>query len=128
MIRVLPIQLKSEQDELCHRFNTEYIPEAMAYQAIDDEGNPTGICQFTLTGGIGHLLCLEAESPMSSFDILFTLGRATLSFIELCGIKKAFYDGKITDEVLLGAIGFKKNSDGKYLADLTSLFNSPCCK
>lgn len=126
MIEVLPVQSKSEQEALCALCKIDYAPDALAYRALSGDGSTAGLCQFRIKGPAGRILDLAAAQDIPSFDILFTLGRAALNFIDLCGIHEAYYDGEITDEVLLHAIGFKRNSDGIYHADLTSLFDSPC--
>ena len=68
----------------------------------------------------------QLPEDITEFQVLFTLGRAALNFIDLCGVHKAYYDGKDTDDMLLRQIGFTKNADGEYFIDLEGFFTSPC--
>ena len=57
---------------------------------------------------------------------MFVMGRATLNFIDLCGVHRAFFDAKTENETLIKAIGFAKNANGRYEVDLTGFFEEPC--
>ena len=127
MIEVLPIQSKAEQEALCARCGVAYKPDAMAYRILAEDGSPLAVSQFKMSGGVGYLEDIaHVRGTGSSPDRLFVLGRATLNFIDLCGTHKAVWRGGNIDEKLLFRIGFSKNSDGVYTADLTELFKSPC--
>lgn len=127
MIEVLPIQSKTEQEALCARCGIKYKPETMAYFISSQDGSAAAISQFKMSSGTGYIEDIAA-APNSgeSFDNLFVLGRATLNFIDLCGVHEAYYTGGSIDDTLLRAIGFSKNSDGRYFVNMTELFKSPC--
>ena len=125
MLEVLPIQDKSVQETICLRCGVEYKPELMAYSAHVD-GELVGVCQFTMTDKGGELIDLANADSVKDTQALFVIGRATLNFIDLCGVHYAFCKSKSIDEVLLRAIGFSKNSDGIYAVDLTNFFDHPC--
>ena len=125
MIEVLPIQSKSEQEVLCARCGVKYDVEAMAYGS-QIQGEMTGICQFSIDSQGGHVLTIGRVPGHDDFETVFLLGRAALNFIDLCGVHNAFYVGDVTDELLLKAIGFKENSEGKYEMDLNGFFTDHC--
>ena len=132
MLEVLPIQTKAEQEAYCARCNVKYYPELMAYHAMID-GVLAGVCQLTMNENGGSIrargLSEDAEklSAHDRFEALFVMGRATLNFIDLCGVHIAYFDATdFTDEQTVRAIGFKKNDDGRYAMDLTNFFEHPC--
>jgi hypothetical protein len=129
MLEILPIQSKSEQEALAARCGIKYDRELLAYSAMLD-GKSVGICQFSLKPGSGHITDLSPMPGVSDFEAMFILGRAALNFIDLCGVHEAYYDGQVNDETLICAIGFSKNSDGRYYVNLTDFFTKPCqnCK
>ncbi|MBQ8849234.1 MAG: hypothetical protein IJ011_02745 [Clostridia bacterium] len=136
MLKVLPIQSKAEQEELCRRCKIKYCPDLLAYAASVD-GELVGICQFKVTaeGGLIYDIAklTDRDEPAdakareaSDFEALFVMGRGALNFIDLCGVHRAFYLGEDADEPLLRAIGFKKNESGSFEIDLTGFFTDHC--
>ncbi|MBE6586012.1 MAG: hypothetical protein E7645_05740 [Ruminococcaceae bacterium] len=131
MLEVLPIQNKTEQEAMCARCEMSYHADDMAYKAMID-GELMGVCQFTMNqaGGHIHTLGLVKDAEISSKDraeSLFVMGRATLNFIDLCGVHSAYFDDNtFTDDAMIKAIGFKKTADGAWWMDLTDFFLHPC--
>ena len=130
MIKVLPIQTKEEQKLLCEKCNITFKPDLLMYAASVD-GELVGVCQFKTSdkGGLIYDIAKitdRIEKPKSDFEALFVMGRGALNFIDLCGVHKAFYVGDAIDELLLGAIGFKKNADGAYEMNLEGFFTDHC--
>ena len=123
MLKVLPIQSKLQQEEICLHCNVTYNPDLMAYAAYDDT-TLLGVCQFKLTAEGGILYDLAPAEGTNSFDGLFIMGRGTLNFIDLCGVRTAFYRGQVTDERLLLAVGFKKDDHGEYAVNLDGFFTA----
>ena len=115
MLEILPIQNKTDQKSVCALVGTEFSPDMLAYSARY-KGELCGICQCTKT----------LPDGITEFQVLFTLGRAALNFIDLCGVHKAYYDGIEKDDMLLRQIGFDKNANGEYFIDLEGFFTSPC--
>lgn len=124
MLEVLPIQEKTEQEALCARCGIPYHCELLAYKAMTD-GELRGICQFTMDAQGGRIVDL-APMGEAEFEPLFVMGRATLNFIDLCGVHRAFFDADYRDETLIRAIGFSKNAVGRWEMDLTDFFQEPC--
>ena len=136
MLKVLPIQSKAQQEELCVRCNVQYNPDLLAYAAtVEDE--LVGICQFKLTdkGGVIYDLARVCDRPepedkqarqASDFEAMFVMGRGTLNFIDLGGVHYATYAGQTSDESLLRAIGFSKGDDGAWSINLEGFFTDHC--
>ena len=127
MLKVLPIQSKTEQEAICARCGVTYKPELLAYSATLDD-KLAGICQFTMNSEGGSLRDLASIEGCDNSEVLFVLGRATLNFIDLTGVHKAYYDAPVdeTNEMLVRRIGFCKREDGRFFVDLTNFFTSPC--
>lgn len=130
MLKVLPIQSKLTQEEICLHCNVKYDPDLLAYSAtVDDE--LAGVCQFKLTDKGGIVYDLAPVNNGFDFEAMFVLGRGTLNFIDLCGVHYAFYKGEINDEQterLIKAVGFKKTESGSYEVNLEGFFTDHCHK
>ena len=133
MLEVLPIQTKIEQEALCARCGMPYRPECMAYHALVD-GEVVGVCQFAMNekGGFirGLALAKEADIPAKDrAEAIFVMGRATLNFIDLCGVHDAYFeDPTFGDEGMIKAIGFRKNDGDEWYMNLEGFFTSSPCK
>ena len=128
MLKVFPIQSKTEQQALCARCGIPFRTELLAYQATVDDVF-VGVCQFTLQpeGGILYHLAPVSDAQPDK-EALFVMGRAALNFIDLCGVHTAYFDGDTTVPgiKLLQAIGFKPDENGRLKMDLTNFFTTPC--
>ena len=125
MLEVLPIQDKQEQEALCARCGVLFQPQLLAYKALVD-GELKGVCQFTLSSDGGKIVDFASVPDGYEFEPMFVMGRATLNFIDLCGVHTAFFDAECDNETLIKAIGFSKNAEGRFEIDLTDFFNEPC--
>ena len=125
MLEVLPIQDKQEQEALCARCGVLFQPQLLAYKALVD-GELKGVCQFTLSSDGGKIVDFASVPDGYEFEPMFVMGRATLNFIDLCGVNTAFFDAECDNETLIKAIGFSKNTEGRFEIDLTDFFNEPC--
>ena len=130
MLKVLPIQTKSEQEEICKKCNVEFKPDLLAYSATVD-GELRGVSQFKLTEKGGLVYDIAPAIDTYDFEALFVLGRGTLNFIDLCGVHYAIYLGSVETEEkerLIKAIGFKKTDNGSFEIDLNGFFTDHCHK
>ena len=125
MLKVLPIQSKLKQEEICIKCGVEYNADLLAYAAYVDD-RLCGVCQFKLTDKGGLIYDLAPTTDFLSRDALFVMGRGTLNFIDLSGVHNATYLGKTEDEDLLRLIGFKKDDDGVFRIDLEGFFTDHC--
>ena len=128
MLKVLPIQSKTEQAEICKLCGVEFNPDLLAYSAtVDDELR--GVSQFKLTAEGGLVYDINPAIDTYDFEALFVLGRGTLNFIDLCGVHYAIYKGTVENEEkerLLKAIGFKRTESGSLEIDLNGFFTDHC--
>lgn len=127
MLKVLPIQSKNEQEAICARCGVKYDVNLLAYSATLDD-KLAGICQFTMNSDGGSIKDLALAEGCDNTEVLFVLGRATLNFIDLTGVHKAYYDAPVNEknEMLVRRIGFCRRDDGRFFVDLTNFFVSPC--
>ena len=128
MLEVLPIQDKELQEKICLQCGIEYKPELMAYSAHVD-GQLVGACQFSMSDKGGRLVDLANANGIKDTQALFVVGRATLNFIDLCGVHYAFYKGEAETEEkqrLIKAIGFKQTESGSFEVDLNGFFTDHC--
>ncbi len=127
MLKILSIQSKTEQEAICARCSVKYNADLLAYSALLDE-ELAGVCQFTMSDKGGSIRDLSFADGCDNEEVLFVLGRATLNFIDLSGVHKAYFDAPVTpeNEMLVRRIGFIRQPDGKYFVDLTNFFTSPC--
>ena len=130
MLKVLPIQSKITQEEICLRCGVKYDPDLLAYSAtVDDE--LAGVCQFKLSDKGGLIYDLAPVKDTFDFEAMFVLGRGTLNFIDLCGVHYAIYRGEVKDEQterLVKAVGFKLTDRGTYEVNLEGFFTDHCHK
>ncbi|MBQ2733494.1 MAG: hypothetical protein IJF74_04980 [Clostridia bacterium] len=126
MFDVLSVQNKEEQKNYAALCGTEYLPAALAYSLTVDSVF-AGLCQFNIGAGYGEIASLDA---VPSFEgnadgtrdaYLAALCRTSLSFLELIGIKEAYYTGAEKSRALMLMSGFKE-TDGKWKTDLKELF------
>ncbi len=123
MLIIKPIQDKAQQEELCVKCNIKYNPDLLAYGAwVSDEF--VGICQFCL-GKEAHIVDLAKATGTDDTEAMFIMGRQTMNFIDLHGVHFAYFEGNC-DESFIKWLGFKKDNDGKWSADLETFFKSPC--
>lgn len=125
MLEVLPIQEKQEQELLCARCEIPFDTELLAYKALVD-GELKGVCQFTMDQNGGRILHFAHLPNAYEFEPMFVMGRAALNFIDLCGVHTAFFDAEYDNDILIKAIGFRKNAENRYEMDLTDFFKEPC--
>ena len=130
MLKVLPIQSKISQEEICLHCGVKYDPDLLAYSAtVDDQ--LAGVCQFKLSDKGGLIYDLAPVKDSFDFEAMFVLGRGTLNFIDLCGVHYAIYRGEVKDEQterLVKAVGFKLTERGTYEVNLEGFFTDHCHK
>lgn len=125
MLEIHPVETKEEQKKYCALCGAEFDADLLCYAAYVD-GMVVGVTQFKIDKACGYIYDISNTLETNDENALFVMGRATLNFIDNCGIEKAEYIGKVTDEVLLKNIGYRKNSEGKWIVSLSGFFDSPC--
>ena len=125
MLIVKPIQDKDVQKNYCEICDTPYLPAAMAFYA-EVNGELVGVSQFTLKNKQGYIECLAERSGSDDWEAMFIMGRATMSFIETCGIYDCFCRADATDEDSIKRLGFRRQEDGTWFVSLEGFFNDHC--
>ena len=126
MFKITPIQEKTRQKEICEICGAEYHPDAFAYQMYDIEsGEIMGMSQFEI-GEYGYIYDIKEAPARDDFEAMFILARQTMNFIDLCGVKIAFFDGECEDSALLRRIGFSADEKGRFTLSLDGFFTHAC--
>jgi hypothetical protein len=125
MLKVLPVQSKEEQKNICDACGIPFDADLLAYAATVD-GELVGACQFEIKADGGKIHNIASAKGKDDFEAMFIMGRGTLNFIDLCGVHKAYCLDENVDKGLAKAIGFTPNSDGVLEMDLTHFFEHPC--
>ena len=127
MLKIIPVQTKTEQEEICRLFPFAYDAEKFMYAEYEDEVL-IGASQFLLQGTCGELTEL-ALLPGHPDDIgaLFIMGRAVLNFMDLCHVPDACCTCVMPEnKKLMEMIGFSCGEDGRYTVHLEGFFTEPC--
>ena len=96
----------------------DYQPDLCGFQEVV----PAWLPELEVLEDYDHVLDWRG---VDDFEALIIMGRATMNFIDLCDVHKAYFEGE--NDRLAKAIGFRL-TDGKYFADLTNMFTSHCAK
>ena len=104
MLKVLPIQSKDLQEEICTRCGVSYNADLLAYAAYDDD-TLLGVCQFRLCAEGGMIYDLSPVEGTEHFEGLFIMGRGTLNFMDLCGADKPQHSLECTLIILFFPLG-----------------------
>ncbi|MBQ8689961.1 MAG: hypothetical protein IJ515_06330 [Clostridia bacterium] len=127
MFRISPINDKALQKQYAELCGTEPILDFFAYSMIDAEsGELMGFSQFEIGEGCGYIATLLPRVGYSDFEAMFILGRATMNFIDMCGVHICRAAKDAGDERLLRAIGFKETEGDELIADMTGMFDGHC--
>ena len=127
VFKIAAIQDKALQKQYAESCGAEFCPDLFAYSMINQEtGELMGFSQFDIGKDIGYIRSLSSRIGYSDFEAMFILGRATMNFIDLCGVHKAYFVGEVKDAALLRAVGFKETEDGRWFIDLEGFFTDHC--
>ena len=121
MLKVIPMSKADEHEKACLKSGIKYDKNQFAYAVYEDE-NVLGAAQFYIKDSIGYISDLRvAEDNM---PITMLLGRSVLNFLDLHGVKEAYFEkqGEYYDKAAK-IIGFK-NKDGKWYAYLDGMFTT----
>lgn len=121
-----PIFDKEEQKALCARLGAEYRPGDLAYR-VEIEGKEAGIVTLFIDGTKGCLRQIAFYPDMEDFEVMFICGRAAMEFLDRVGAHDGYFvspDPK--NERLTKALGYKKQSDGRWYLDTTGFFEEHC--
>ncbi|MBQ7384687.1 MAG: hypothetical protein IJV72_07870 [Clostridia bacterium] len=125
MLKVLPVESKEKQKNICELCGVTYNPDTLAYAATVDD-RLAGVCQFKVTADGGLIYDLAPALDFDNFEAMFVMGRGALNFIDLCCVHRAYFVGEVKDASLLRAVGFKENGEGKFEINLEGFFTDHC--
>ena len=126
MFKISPIQNIEEQKKIAKICLAEYKEGFFGYVMREcDSGEVMGFSQFEINGDYGYISDLKPRADYSDTEAMFILGRATMNFIDTCGVHKCYADRNGADIKLLHAIGFKDEGD-KLFSDMTDMFSGHC--
>lgn len=121
MLKVIPMSKPEEQEKACLKSGIEYDKNQFAYAVYEDDAI-VGASQFYIKDGKGYLS--DLKTAKDSLPLAMLLGRSVLNFLDLHGVKEAYFEkrGEHYDKVAK-VVGFKEN-DGKMYAYLDGMFTS----
>ncbi len=127
MFKISPIQTEAEQTRVALACGTVYRADHLAYAMADDgTGEVMGFSQFDIRGEVGYLSDLREATGHDDYEAMFILGKATLSFLDQCGIKTVIAPVNAGKEQLLVALGFRSYDSEKYTLDISNMFGGHC--
>lgn len=91
-------------------------------------GEIMGFSRVDIDGSVGLLTDLRPRVGTDDGEAMFILGRATLNFLELCGVQRCLCPPDAADGRLLHAIGFRpgQTPDAPLVCDMTGMFDGHC--
>ncbi|GHV13969.1 hypothetical protein FACS1894219_09470 [Clostridia bacterium] len=124
MLIIKPVQSKEEQRVISDQCGIEYDEECLVYAAKE---NDILLCsaQFRIIEDRAVIYRISAPDSVNDTEALILLGKATLNFIDKCGIESVIL--KEPDKKIARLLGFKE-ADGVYKLNLAGYFESPCKK
>ena len=122
MLKVSPIQTKEEQEQICAQCGIEFRPECLAYKAYDE--GLIGICQFSISDDKGIIQNLSYAPGVDDKEAMIIMLRATMSFMNRCGIANSFFKKENVDSSLYEMSSYKRIDDNTYYIDLDKFYNS----
>ena len=127
MFKISPIQDKQLQKKYAEECGSKFCPDLFAYSMINQEtGEFMGMSQFDIFGDCGYIHTLKTKTGYTDFEAMFILGRATMSFMNTCGVLFCRASRDCGEERLLKSIGFKLQENDEYLANMTGMFDGHC--
>ncbi len=125
MLRIIPIQEKEKQAELCALCNVTFRPETFAYGAYVS-GVFVGISQFNVCDEYGMIYDLAPAHDKKDIEALFIMGRQTMNWIDLLGIHTCRCRDGAASDVLIRTLGFTRDEKNILSADTTHMFEGHC--
>lgn len=127
MFKISPINDADIQKSYAEACGASFKEGFFAYAMTDnDTGALMGFSQFEIEADGGFISDLRPLIGYSDFEAMFILGRATMNFIDLCGVHTCHAAPDAGDERLLRSIGFRNNGTDRLFADMTGMFDGHC--
>lgn len=121
MLKVIPMVKPAEHERACLICGIEYDKNQFAYASYEDN-SVVGASQFYIKDGVGYISDLRLTEE--NYPLAMLLGRSVLNFLDLHGVKEAYFErhGEFYDKAAK-IIGFVEK-DGRYYAYLDGMFTS----
>ena len=111
MLEIKPVQEKNEQERACLICGIEYNADMLSYAAYEN-GDVKAASQFKIEKDYGIITDVRTAKGLDDREAYVLTGKAILNFLDLCGIKKAYFKPfEKQDEEYALSIGFKKEED-----------------
>ncbi len=126
MFKITPAASEEERRSAAHICGIPLHDGSFMYRMVDGtDGHLMGLSQFEISHGFGTLTHLAEVPGANDDEAMFILGRATMSFVESCGITTLYAALDAAPAQRLRALGFKE-SDRGYVTDLSGMFHGHC--
>jgi len=125
MFEIKSVQTKEEQQKICELCGIDYDADCMAYAAFDNN-KLLGVSQFRILDGYAVIYDLANAAGVNDTAVLVIIGKATLNFIDLCGVHDAIIKPEAHN--LPELLGFKRDAHDVWRVNLDGYFNAQCCK
>ena len=127
MFRISPINDKELQEKYALACGAKFRADFFAYAMINVETDELmGFSQFEIDSKGGYIADLRSRIGYSDFEAMFILGRATMNFIDLCGMHTCRAAADAGERRLLLSIGFKDTDSSELFADMSGMFDGKC--
>ncbi len=130
MLTAKKVIIQDSAQKLCELCSTEYDADLLYFAIYENDGSelppeleiPTvlGVCGFRFIKGGAVIKVILPKKDTYDLEAMYILGKATLNFIDLCGIKNVIFEAD--DKKLAKHLEFSE--DGTL--DLTDYFMEPC--
>ena len=122
MLEIKAVQTKKEQEKICGLCGVAFDINCLAY-AVRDGGKLLGMSQFRILGGFAVIYDMANALGVQDAAALAVTGKATLNFIDLCGVQDVIL--KADHSNLPELLGFAKDEAGVWRVNLEGYFK-PC--
>lgn len=123
MLEIKSVQTKEEQKEICGLCGIDFDINCLSYAAFENN-KLLGVSQFRILGEFAVIYHLSNARKAGDVNALITIGKATLNFIDLCGVKNVIL--KAENQDLPRLLGFKKDEGGIWRVNLEGYFEAQC--
>ena len=126
MFKIQPVQTLDDAATVANACGSRHREGLFVYSMRDAQTDEImGFSQFEITGEYGYIYDLKPKIGLDDYEAMFILGRATMNFIDTCGVHICRASLSAGDALLMRGVGFKEK-DGEYYADMTNFFNGKC--
>lgn len=123
MLRARAVREVEEQVGCCAACGMEHNPDRLYFAIFEEEIDCLGCCEFRLCPGGAEIVTVKPKVGTYDDEAMFILGKATLNFLDLMGIKQVIYSGDDTKHAKLMEY---LQRDGVWTLNLEGYFDGHC--